>query len=286
MSDFSLLGEFEQYGVTDKYKSEKEEKSVKWLKILVIVLVAIALVYLCYSKIISPSLEKPDYIISGNSKYSTEYLCSLLEQMPDHNWFSYDTEGAAARLSSISGIDSVNIEKVFPDKIKISLVERQSVAMMFINNNGRTVPIQIDKNGVLFSNINGGVVEDGSIPIISGIPVEHLAEGMRIPAKYRVLVDQIANIQAVSEKYFAAISEICVVPKTYGNYELMLIPANSKIRVLTGRSLNLEALQYMMVVIDVVNDLDPQATEIDLRYDSVSYRTAVNKDAVGGENLD
>ena len=129
------------------------------------------------------------------------------------------------------------------------------------------------------------MAEDGSVPIISGIPVEHLAEGMRIPAKYRVLIEQIAKIQALPQKYFAAISEICVVPKTYGNYELCLIPVNSKIRVLTGRSLNEEALQYMMVVLDVVNTLEPDVSEIDLRYDSVSYRAAVSKD-VGGKDLD
>ena len=108
---------------------------------------------------------------------------------------------------------------------------------------------------------------------------------MRIPAKYRVLIEQIAKIQALPQKYFAAISEICVVPKTYGNYELCLIPVNSKIRVLTGRSLNEEALQYMMVVLDVVNTLEPDVSEIDLRYDSVSYRAAVSKD-VGGKDLD
>ena len=54
--------------------------------------------------------------------------------------------------------------------------------MIFVNKENHTVPIQIDKNGVLFENINNEIVGDGSIPIISGIPVEHLTEGMRIPA--------------------------------------------------------------------------------------------------------
>ena len=95
---------------------------------------------------------------------------------------------------------------------------------------------------------------------------------MRIPSKYRPLIDQIASIRNISQKYFAAISEICVVPKEYGNYELMLIPAGSKIKVITDRSLNEDALKYMMIALDVVNSIEPDVTEIDLRYGSVSYR--------------
>lgn len=285
MSDFSLVAEFEQYEVSENYKKEKDAKFFRWIKILVILLVAVMAIELILLNFVHPSLGSPKILFSGNVNYSNELLMQSLTGMYDQNWFSFDTEGVASKLSSISGIESVNIEKVFPDKIKISLHERQSVAMMFINDKGRTIPIQIDKNGVLFTNENSAIVEDGSIPIISGIPVEHLAQGMRIPAKYRVLVEQISKILVLPQKYFAAISEICVVPKTYGNYELMLIPVNSKIRILTGHSLNEELLQSMMVVLDVVNSLEPDVTEIDLRYDSISYRATVSKD-LGGENLD
>ena len=43
--------------------------------------------------------------------------------------------------------------------------------------------------------------------------------------------------------------------------------------MLTDRSLNEEALKYMMVVLDVVKQLGSDVCEIDLRYGSVSYRT-------------
>ena len=117
-----------------------------------------------------------------------------------------------------------------------------------------------------------GAGTSADIPILSGLPVEHMSEGMRIPSKYRALIEQIADIRRKPQKYFAAVSEICVVPKEYGNYELVLIPAKSKIRVLTDRTLNEDSLKYMMVVLDVVNSMEPNVSEIDLRYGSVSYR--------------
>lgn len=85
-------------------------------------------------------------------------------------------------------------------------------------------------------------------------------------------MEQIASIRSLSQKYFAAISEIQVVPKEFGNYELVLYPINSHVKVLTDRSLNEDALKYMMVVLDVVNSIEPNVSEIDLRYGSVSYR--------------
>jgi len=62
------------------------------------------------------------------------------------------------------------------------------------------------------------------------------------------------------------------LPKDTGNYELALIPSQSKIKVLTDRSLNEDALKYMMVVLDIVNKLDTDVYEIDLRYGSVSCK--------------
>ena len=132
--------------------------------------------------------------------------------------------------------------------------------------------MQIDKTGVLFPEHSLDSIDVSTVPIISGLPVEHLTEGMRIPQKYRTLIEQISAIRQMGQKYFAAISEICVIPKEYGNYELMLIPEGSKIKVLTDRTLNEDALKYMMVVLDVVNSIDSNVSEVDLRYGAVSYR--------------
>ena len=96
---------------------------------------------------------------------------------------------------------------------------------------------------------------------------------MRIPQKYRALMEQIDSIRQLSQNYFAAVSEIHVIPKEYGNYELVLYPIHSQTRILTGRELKEGDLQYMMVALDVVNALEPDVEEIDLRYGSVTYRT-------------
>ncbi len=271
MSDYSAVSEFDQYIINKRPAEKTDDKFFKAIKIVVGVLSLLLLLELVLYKFVQPSVRPPRVVFSGLASYTAEELTEAILPLCRGNYFSFDSAAVASRLTSLSGIESVEIEKRFPDRVYAKVREREGVAMTFVSDGGKTVSVQIDKNCVLFE--GGSLGFDSSIPIVSGIPVEFLSGGMRIPAKYRTLIEQISRIRALPQKYFAAISEICVLPKKYGNYELMIIPVNSRARVLTDRALNEDALQYMMVALEVVNSIAPDATEIDLRYGSVSYRT-------------
>ncbi|QTQ13727.1 FtsQ-type POTRA domain-containing protein [Treponema parvum] len=259
----------------DKISPEKaaDKKHISALKIIFIILCFCLLLEGLAYKVVLPLMRYPAIEFSGIKNYSEQELTAVIYSGQKSSWLNFDTGRAAAALSSLSAVESVSVSKHFPDTISVTVTERSPVALTFITMDGRSVPVQIDKNGVLFSPNAESPVSDRTIPIVSGLPVEHLTDGMRIPQKYRRLIDQISDIRKLSQKYFAAISEICVVPKEYGNYELVLYPVGSRTRVLTDRSLSEEALQYMMVVLDIVKSLDSGVSEIDLRYGSVSYRT-------------
>lgn len=262
--------------IQEKNEDEvRAEKKVKIIKVVFCVLCFLLIGELIGYKYIMPSFSSPKITVSGQKNYSAEEIATKLLIMNSTNWFDFDVGQAAAILSSESGIDNVIVEKKFPDKIYISIEERVPVAVTFIDNNGCSLPMQIDKNGVLFSGKKTAMPDSNEAPIVSGLPVEYMSSGMRIPSKYRPLIEQIAKISALPQKYFASVSEICVIPKEYGNYELALIPAQSKVKVLTDRALNEDALKYMMVVLDVVKQIDTNVSEVDLRYGSVSYTSRI-----------
>ena len=281
MSDLSI--QFTDYEEDDFFGAKKsdfipamqrEAKQDKLITVLKVVFVVLALCVageFAYYKFLKPSLEYPVVSVSGTENYSAGEIVDVLRPMNVANWFDFDADKAVAIIASMPGIDTVSVRKSFPNKIYIEVAERTPVASTFIVNNGHSVPVQIDRNGYIFPERKGDA-ENASMPIISGLPVEHYSDGMRLPSKYRPLIEQIYNIQKLPQKYLAAVSEICVVPKEYGNYELVLIPVASKVRVLTDRSLNEDSLKYMMIALDVVNKIEPDAGEIDLRYGSVSYR--------------
>lgn len=252
--------------------SAKEDKTLRAVKIIFAILAFCVVLEFAFYKLVRPCLEAPKVSVTGTENYSAAEIVNLLRPMNTKNWFDFNADSAVSILASESGIDSVSVRKAFPNKIYIEVTERAPVAMTFLSQNGRSIAVQIDKSGVLFPEHSFEASEAAGVPIVSGLPIEHLTEGMRIPQKYRTLIDQISVIQNISKKYFAAISEICVIPKEYGNYELAIIPVGSKIKVLTDRTLNEDALKYMMVALDVVNSIEPNVSEIDLRYGSVSYR--------------
>ena len=280
MSDVSLL-------VTDDYldkdfflteemdssSNDKTERKVRLIKIIFCVLCFALLCELVIYKYIMPSFSSPRVTVTGQKEYSAEEIARLLLPMNSTSWFDFDVDQAVALLSSEAGIDQVVVEKKFPDKIFVNVAEREPVAVTFVMENGHSSPVQIDKNGVLFPG-KKAASEEGLLPIVSGLPVEYMTKGMRIPAKYRPLIDQISKISQLPQHYFASLSEICVLPKDSGNYELALIPAQSKVKVLTDRALNEDALKYMLVVLDVVNQIGTdEVAAVDLRYGSVSYIT-------------
>ena len=278
MSDVSLLVT-EDYLENDYFLSEdaegtdsKAEKKIKFIKVIFCVLCFALLCELVIYKYIMPSFSSPKVTVTGQKDYTAEEIARMLLPMNSTSWFDFDVEQAVALLSSEAGIDHVSVEKKFPDKIYVNVTEREPVAVTFVMEQGHTSPVQIDKNGVLFPG-KKNVSKDEVLPIVSGLPVEYMSKGMRIPAKYRPLIDQISKISEMPQHYFASVSEICVLPKDSGNYELALIPSQSKVKVLTDRALNEDALKYMLVVLDVVNQIGTDVAAVDLRYGSVSYIT-------------
>lgn len=272
MSDFAFNG-FENFEITDSKRTKKSSSKFKGIKIFIAISLILLVCELCVYLFIMPCMNNVNVNWTGLKSYSSQSLSELIKKQTESNLVKFNTNEVEAILSGVSGIEEVKVYKKFPDSIYINVVERSPVAMTFVTNGEETSAVQIDKNGVLFTSNTNYINSDKSIPLISGIPVENIPEGMRIPQKYRALMEQIAEIRSLSQNYFAAVSEIHVMPKEYGNYELVLYPIHSRTRILTGRQLTVEALQYMMVALDVVNTLEPNVVEIDMRYGSVSYRT-------------
>lgn len=243
----------------------------KRTKIIIIVFVLLCVLFSLEAvvyRLVLPSMGVPKITFSGGKTLTDEDLIRALNKMTALGWAAFNPEEAVTLLSRLPQIDSVTVTKHFPDKVAISITERECVATMFITGkDGRSINMSVDKSGMLFSDSE----EHLTVPIISGIPVENLSEGMRVPSKYRALIDQIAHIETLGQNYFAALSEICVIPKEHNNYELTLIPSNARTKVIIDRALNEEALQYMMVVLDVIKKVAPNAQVIDLRYGSISF---------------
>ena len=255
----------------DRSGEKKKDPRITIAKIVVLILLVLLALEAVFYTLVIPCLAPVKVQFAGLKTIPSSLLMQKLEDMRTVTWIEFDSSRAVDTLSSFSSIESVSVDKIFPDRVMITIKERQPVAKTIIPVNGRSTTVQISENGVLFMNTTS-VSADSNIPLISGLPVEGMQLGMRFPSKFRPLMAQIAAIGELPQKYFSAISEIQVLQKEYGNYELVLYPLQSHIRVLADRSLNEEALKRMLVILDVVNSIELNVSEIDLRYGSISYK--------------
>lgn len=274
MSDFSFGLDDDYISVNSSDTSENVEKRTDKITFFVKIIIAVLLLVLFFEifvyNFIIPSKKAPRVNISGNSFYSAQEVADFLLPMNCTSFYSFDVDSALSILCSIPGVKNASIKKVFPNKIYIKLEERKPVSVTYANIDGKTKPLQIDEEGFLFP--EKVKIDEAKVPIISGIPVEYLGEGMRIPEKYRTLINQIKILSESRNNYFQFLSEICVQPKDYGNFELVLIPVDSKIKVLADRTLNEEVFKYMMISLDVAETLKENVSVIDLRYGQTSFR--------------
>ncbi len=260
------------------YVAETETKattksSVKILKILFCTLLAVIVVQLVAYFVIVPTTTAYSVTFDGIKNVDSAELHSILTKTCGSNWLQFDTTRAAGALLSISTIESATVQKSFPNQIMVTIKERVPVAMALATNNNRTVPVQVDSNGVIFSVVDSGV--NSNLPLITGLSIDSYYKGMILDSKYHTLLQQIASINDTNPEYFGVISEIAIQPKEYDNFELIIYPIHTQTRVLLDRNLNKDVLEYMLVALDVVNSVSPNVTEVDLRYGSISYKTEV-----------
>ena len=276
MSDMYSFADVDSYyskkePVVKAKKRKASDLRTNILKILVGVLFAVLVIEAVIYVVIIPCTASVQIRFSGLTQYTPEEIIRLCGLNVRQTWINFDTGAVSSKLKKMPLFESVQVEKSFPDQVIITVSERTTAAIAIAEVDGKSVAVQIDKTGYVYR-VDGNIPA-GNIPIISGLTFENPHPGIRLNPKLRPLLKQIGTILETKPAYFSAISEIRISPKDYGEYDLILYPLHSKIRVLADKELNEESLQYMMVVLDVIDSLDPDVTEVDLRYGAVSYKT-------------
>ncbi|MCR5217188.1 FtsQ-type POTRA domain-containing protein [Treponema sp.] len=278
MSDVAFLDfedfNYEPYVPQGHKESEQTDKKVFVLKVFSFSIIAVLSLYFILANFVFPCFESPQITYTGASASTVEKMRSMINPPAEYNYFNFDTANVARTLNSLSCIESVEVIKHFPHTVEIHVRERKPLAKTLVNSRGKTLPVAIDKSGVLFmtDSINS-IISDSGVPLLSGLPVEQFYDGMKIPAEYKELMNDIATMSLLPQNYFAGISEIQVIPKEYGGYELAVYPIHTKARVLTDRALNEDSLKYMMITLEVIKKIAPEDVfEIDIRYGEVSYK--------------
>lgn len=241
-----------------------------FLKMLVGLLALFLALEIVFYLVLVPANAYIRIEIRGTESVGMDELCSIAGISGNEKWLRFDTALAASRLAANPLFETVTVSKHFPDTVSISVTERHAVAFAYGSRDGRTVPVEIDRNGVAFR-IAGNDL-DTSLPLITGPQFDNPIAGQRLNPALKPLLAQIETMEQEKPLLLASLSEIKIEEKAFGGYDLVLYPVHTPVRVRTDKALNEDAIQYMMLVLDVIGGLNLDIDEIDIRAGTVAYK--------------
>jgi cell division protein FtsQ len=245
------------------------ERLLKWsLASLVAVLAVEALWFL----VAVPCLPLKSIEIHGAERLPAGAVYAASGLTGKTSFFTVDADAVRRGVEALPLVESASVVRRFPDGLRVDVSMRTPVAVaLAATADGRSVPVSIDRKGVVFQ-VGSGATAAVAGPVISGLQFEDPQPGVRLPAFLHSLVADLSRLRAENPALLDAISEIRVVKKSYDAYELVLYPTYRPVRVRIGSQLNEDALRYMMLLLDVLASKGIETDELDFRTGTAAYR--------------
>ncbi len=257
-----------------KVKRGREFTTRTFLTLLIVILSAALLLEILFHFVISPRLSIDHVRLDPGRglRVSEESILETAGISGKIHYFNIDPKVIEERLSALPYVRRVEVERVFPDTLTISLVQRQPVAVAVIDTGTTVVPALIDREGVMFA-LGASQIE--GLPVISGIRFEDPKPGMMLPQVLVQFLKDIERIKQTSPVLLTLISEFKFIKKDGSRYEVLLYPEHYRVPVRIGSRLDERTLNYVMMVLDVVlrQGLTADLEEIDFRSGDVVFRT-------------
>ncbi|MDR1105999.1 MAG: FtsQ-type POTRA domain-containing protein [Treponema sp.] len=251
----------------------------KGLKRLIMAAALVIAAELVWLFAVSPCMPLEEVEVNAFPGMDRETVLSLAGIGGRSSWFTVDASRAERELEKHYMVEKARVLKRFPDRVKIFLNPRVPAAMALLSDGGRTVPVYFDRNGVI---IGVGTMEASPpLPILSGMVMDRApVPGMRLPAVFSPLLENIEKISAGAPELLEAISEIHINRKPFDGFDLILYPVHNPVRVRLESGINEDTLRYVLLMIDVFRSRRAELEEIDFRTATASYTM---KEASPGE---
>lgn len=246
----------------------KIEKGLKRLMVIAAVVFSAELIWLFGVTPFIPFSTIEVQTIAGLNRQDVLLLAGIDSGA---SFVSTNAKEARNRLAGNILVESAVVIKRFPDKLSIFLNPRVAAAVAIANTDSRQRPLYVDRNGIFFKYAGELTPDAPRYPVLSGF--ENPSLNKRLPAALVPLCENLSAIASSSPELLTAISEIRVERKEWDNYDLVLYPVHSSIRVRLENNLTEDALRYTLLMLNVFEDNPEKPREIDFRSGMGSYRT-------------
>ena len=220
-----------------------------------IVFITLASIIL-YKEILKTSyFQVKEIQVEGCSRHAKAQIPYIAGIKPPANLLSLNLKNICQCLENSPWIEKAKVKRIFPDKLEISIIERNPVALINLNQ-----LYLVDEKGTIFKKAE---LEDGlSFPVLTGVTWENLMNQQEI---YTHLITQTLTLMSLFEKEGidnSAISEIHLDV----NFGLTVFTTHYATKIEMGFSPFQEKCTHLRTIMDDLKrkDLIPQT--IDLNY--------------------
>lgn len=191
----------------------------------------------------------------------------------ESSFFKLKSSDIEQKLLKYPLIKSAQVAIVFPGTVKINITGRTALALALYQDDGMSIPLAVDEEGVIF--LAGRGIENWNLPVISGLKFSEVRLGMRLPDDLLSTLTALNSLKLKNTELYSNISEIKLEKKNNLEYEVLLYMLNSKIRVRTGREIDPHVIKYALMVLDAVDrqGLAGSMNELDFRTGEIVFRT-------------
>lgn len=243
------------------------------LQVFLGVALGLTLLALAFGLLILPATRLKRIQVEGLEGQAAAELSSLagLDGMP---WlFSIDTVAVESAVSAHPEVASVRAVLRPPSTLALLVEPRTAVAMVLGAQDGRIRPLLVDRGGVVFA--AAGARDAAALPLLSGIRFEDFRFGARLPEGILPLLQALETLGGEEPLLLSALSELRLVRKAYGGFEVLVYTMDYRVPARTGPELNGNLLRSILLVLDVIEargDAD-SVSELDFRTGTVVYRS-------------
>ena len=251
----------------DRSDRSRFEKILRFFIVIAVLCLAAELVWLLGITPFRPFLRIEVSGYEGIDRAEILYRAGINNRS---TFFSTDSRAVEKALAGISSLESVRVFKHFPDRIQILLEPRQPLAYALAQQDGRTVTVLFDSNGVVFR--LGGMDEilPYTLPVISGLIIEDPFPGLSLPPLFTPFFNELEKIGFNAPELLGVVSEFKISPRPFSGFDIILYPVHRQIKVRLSE-LNEDTLRYALLMVDVLASTEGGIDILDFRSGIASY---------------
>ncbi|MCX7787025.1 MAG: FtsQ-type POTRA domain-containing protein [Spirochaetes bacterium] len=249
-----------------------QRKLHRSIRVFLVILAGIGVGELLYQFTIAPKLLVESVIIKSDAPIPKGEILRISQLQGPVPYHKVHTLTLKKKLETVSWVRSAKVEKVFPNKVMITLETRKPIGIALMETDVSTQLFAFDEDLNLFIPQEGEW--DASLPVFTGIRIEGATEGVKFPFVLARMIRTIVETRLEESGILNCFSEFRIIKKGEDAYELIAYPIKYPVPVRMGQQFSTETFKSALMVLDVMQKehLLDKVEEIDFRTGNILYR--------------